>query len=58
MKNRWKILCGIVTMSTLLVSAGCFNIGNGLKEAKEAVEVEDAGEEEIEVVPADLAVIN
>jgi hypothetical protein len=38
MKNRWKILCGIVTMSTILASTGCVNIRQDLKEAREAVE--------------------
>lgn len=38
MKNKWKILCGIVTMSTILASTGCVNIRQDLKEAREAVE--------------------
>lgn len=37
MKNKWKILCGIFTMSTMLVSSGCTNpVTNALKEADEA----------------------
>lgn len=37
MKNKWKILCGIFTMSTMLVSSGCTNpMTNALKEADEA----------------------
>ena len=37
MKNKWKILCGIFTMSTMLVSAGCGNsLTEAIKESKEA----------------------
>ena len=56
MKNKWKILCGIFTMSTMLVSAGCGNsLTEAIKESKEAyAEIKEEATESVqtETTPA------